>query len=101
VGMHVTNAFVFAQFSVPDPEVFFLPGYVAWAVLVGCGLQACVDAVAWACARWRLSPRAAHAAVALPLAVALGWTGTRNFRANDRTSDTLVPDFDRNVYDLL
>jgi hypothetical protein len=98
VGMHVTNAFVFAQFSGPDPEVFYIPGYVAWAALVGCGLQGCVDAVAWAGAR---SPRAAQAVVALPLAIGIAWMGARNFRANDRTDDTLVPDFDRNVYDLL
>jgi hypothetical protein len=101
LGMHVTNVFVFAQFSVPDPEVFFLPGYVPWAVFVGCGLQACIDAVAWAYARWTPSPRIAHAIVALPLVVWIGWMGARNFGPNDRSKDTLVPDFDRNVYDLL
>jgi len=70
-------------------------------VFVGGGLQACLDGVAWACARWTTSPRAAQAVVALPLAAFVAWMGARSFHANDRSTDTLVPDFDRNVYDLL
>jgi hypothetical protein len=95
-GMHVTNVFVFGQFKVPDPEVFFLPGYVPWAIFVGCGIQALLDASARVAAA-----RVSRPVVAVALALAIAWLGARTFRANDRTLDTLVPDFDQNVYDLL
>jgi hypothetical protein len=104
-GMHVTNVFVFAQFAVPDPEVFFLPGYVPWAAFMACGLQDLFDGAARI--RTRVAPRLAgadrvmRAVTAAGLAAALIGLGERDFRANDRRHDTLVPDFDRNVYELL
>lgn len=101
-AMHLVNVTLFSQFAVPDPEVFFLPGYVAWTAFVACGVQVLVDGAAWL--GRRLAPslgRATYGAVATVSAVALLALWQQNVRRNDRSHDTLVPDFERNAYDLL
>jgi hypothetical protein len=104
-GVHATNVFLFAQFAAPDVQVFFLPGYVAWAAFVAWGIQGLFDGARRL--RTRFGPgshgidRAVHALSAVGLAWTLLALGHRTYQSQDRSHDTFAPDFDRNVYDLL
>ncbi len=95
-GMLVTNVFVFAQMAVPDPEPFFLAGYLPWVLFIGFALQAALDAAT------RVAPRRAVAGIAAAgLAVWLAGTARTSWRQNDRSADTLAGDFGPNAFALM
>jgi Protein of unknown function (DUF2723) len=100
--MYATNVILFSQFAAPDLEVFFLAGYVAWAMFVGFGVQSVVAMITRGLgAKGRQAARASGGLLTAALATILVSTAVANYRDNDRSRDTLVPDFARNVYDLL
>ena len=105
LAMYVTNVFVFVQFAVPDPDVFFIAGYLPWVLFIAFGVQGVVD-VARA-ARARLLParpaadRLLQAAAAVALVVWLAGVALPSFAENDRSRDTQVADFERNLFAML
>lgn len=95
-GMLFTNVFVFAQMAVPDPEPFFLAGYVPWALFIGVGVQAVLDVV-----RRRLPAGIVTAVAATLLAVWLVPLARTSWHENDRSTDTLAGDFGPNAFALM
>jgi hypothetical protein len=97
LGLHCLAVIPASQLAVPDLEVFFIPGYVTWALFVGAGVQA-----AWSMlARIGGSGRFARGVLAVGLVWWLGVLGRTSFAANDRHLDTAFDDFVRSVYDVL
>lgn len=98
-GVFFVN-FVFAtQLAVPDPDVFFLPGEVIWALFMAIGVDA-----GWRHLRTRLPINLqplAHAATVALLAAGLFMMGRASYAANDRHTDTASDDFRANAYALL
>jgi hypothetical protein len=92
-GVFATNVFVFSQFAAPDPDVFFLAGYVPWVLFVGFGVESVAAGLR------RLLPARPSVARALAVAgsVALGvWLAglaRESARINDRSADTTANDF--------
>lgn len=83
--LFVLNVWIFSQFTVPDPDVFFLPSYVAWCVFVGFG----VHAVGQRLERWP----AMRVGWLVVLGIGLVVLGRESFVVNDRRTDTAVDDF--------
>lgn len=102
LGLYLTNVVLFSQFAAPDLDVFFLAGYVPWVLFIGFGVQAVLDAL-----RVVVAPRVpalelvGRGLLAVGLGVMLVLTASASHHENDRSRDTLIPDFDRNLYDLL
>jgi hypothetical protein len=68
LGAVVPATFFFINYGTPDKEFMFVPAYVAWALLVVCGLE---EALAAAPEAWRQSALVLAAPLLLPL-IALG-----------------------------
>ncbi len=101
-GILVANAAVFSQFAVPDPEVFFLPSWVVWALFAGFGAWALWDgglAVLAPGAPRRRTMLGGLAAVLV--AAGLAAQARNGLARNDRRDDTAVADFDRNALAML
>ena len=68
LGAAAPVTFFFINYGTPDKEFMFVPAYVAWALLVACGLE---EALAAAPEAWRASTLVVAAPLLLPL-IALG-----------------------------
>jgi hypothetical protein len=98
------NVVFFSQVAVFDLDVFFLPGYLPWAVFVGFGIDALWSAVRAALHRWGGSGRmlmAARTVGVVVLAGALLAQVRSSFALNDRRTDTAIDDFDRDVFAMV
>ncbi|MCI0475754.1 MAG: hypothetical protein L0Y55_05865, partial [Anaerolineales bacterium] len=103
--MYFTNVLFFTQYKAFDLDVFFIPAHFVFAIFVGVGAQQLLDWLRAALTRGRASPRARSIAVTIALVVflfipvvALAATSARD---NNRTTDTAIGDFYKNVYALL
>lgn len=93
LGLYVANVAFTTQLLAPDAEVFFLAGFLPWAVFMGFG----VDAVT------RRLPHSllATSIATLVLAALLVPLARASFVSNDRRTDTVVDDFDRALFATL
>jgi hypothetical protein len=97
-GVFLTNAAVFAQFAVRDPDAFFLAGYVPWALFVGFACQGVLDLLA---RRAGAAARSAAIAGTLALVVGIATLGRASWRESDERADTLVGDFAPNAFAMM
>ncbi len=105
IGMYFTNVWFFAQYKVFDLDVFFIPAHFVFAIFAGFGAQQLVDWLRAGLAHLKAPPRMTSAATALavvvflfvPLLILAGMSA----KSNNRTTDTAIGDFYRNVYAML
>lgn len=101
VLMYFTNVFFFTQYKVFDLDVFFIPSHFVFAIFIGCGAQQLID---WLRSRFS-SPRAQTLAVTIAmiafLFAPLTVIGLVSARDNNRTTDTAIGDFYKNVFAML
>ncbi len=105
IGMYFTNVWFFAQYKAFDLDVFFIPAHFVFAIFAGFGAQQLVDWLRAGMAHLKASPRVIAAAVSLGVVVFLLvpvlLLAGMNARTNNRTTDTAIGDFYRNVYAML
>jgi hypothetical protein len=97
LALHLCAVIPASQLALPDLEVFFIPGYLTWALFVGAGAQALWSAAALLGG----AARPARGVLAIALASWLGALGATSFAANDRHLDTAFDDFTRSAYSIL
>lgn len=103
VGMYLVHLFFFVQYRVFDLDVFFIPAHFLYIIAIGYGVVALFSRLQPAVRR---VPRhwARVMLAVLGLLVLLGAViaqATGNYAAVDRSGDTAVEDFYRNVFALL
>jgi hypothetical protein len=105
IGMYCINVFFFAQYRAFDLDVFFIPSHFVFAIFAGFGAQQLLDWLRGALARVMSSQRAIAFAITLALVAffffPVAALAANNFKANNRTTDTAIPDFYANVYAML
>ncbi len=103
IAMYLLHVVFFIQYRVFDLEVFFIPAHWLYTLAIGCGVACLLEYLR----RWRPRPaRRWLPVVALVLLLCLlagGVVGQAlgNYAHNDRSGDTAVDDFYRNVFRLL
>jgi hypothetical protein len=103
--MYFVNVFFFTQYKAFDLDVFFIPAHFVFAIFVGVGAQQLLDWLRATLAQWRASPRAMTIAAAMAIIVFLyipvAAIAATSARDNNRTADTAIGDFYKNVYAIL
>jgi hypothetical protein len=99
-GIHVA---FFSQVFVFDIDVFFIASNLLLALFIGFGVDAIRGTTAALAARSsaRRGADAVSLAIVLLLYVPLGNSARASLRSNDRSTDTMVDDFYRGVFDVL
>lgn len=105
IGMYSIHVWFFSQYRVFDLDVFFIPSHFVFAILIGFGAQQIFDWLRAGIGRLMPSRRVVTAALALTLVVfffvPITGLAALSYRANDRTRDTAIEDFYRNVFQIL
>lgn len=105
-GVFAVNVFVAMQVFATDAEVFFLPSYVSWSVLIGFGASA-----VWAAVPRFIAPTGGRHGIAASWTVRLilvavlgGWLAhmaQTSWAENDHSDDTIFEDFYSTVFSIL
>ena len=103
--MYFVNVLFFTEYKVFDLDVFFIPAPFVFAIFVGVGAQQPLDWLRVAFAHRRAAPRvvsiAATLAIVVFLFVPVLAIAAGSARDNNRTTDTAIGDFYKNVFAML
>lgn len=101
VGFYTVELVFFTQYAVFDLDVFFIPAHLVTAVFAAYGVHGLLRVGPPALTRLRVPAGAAYwGLVALAMLPVLSQLG-RNWDSNDRSRDTSINDFYRNVFAVL
>lgn len=99
--MYFTNVFFFTQYKVFDLDVFFISSHFIFAIFIGCGAQQLINWLRQRFSTPRAQTIATTTAIIVFLFAPLTIIGLVSARDNNRTTDTAIGDFYKNVYAML